>query len=92
MMTTPNGDTSFETRGYVTDPKRVGYQILTNYESIYWRALVGNAAWSLYEVLRGFCHQGSNTCYPSIQLLTTILGLKEKRVLTGWAKSIAILA
>ncbi len=89
MVTSPNGDAPFEIRGYVTDPKRVGYQVLTNYEGIYWRALVGNEAWSLYEVLRGFCHQGNNSCHPSIQLLTTILGLKEKRVLTGWAKTVA---
>jgi len=81
-------DIPFSVQGYVIDPKLVGYQILTNYESMYWRALVGNEAWSLYEILRSFCHQGNATCHPSIQLLTTILGLKEKRVLTGWAKTV----
>ena len=75
-------------RGYVTDAKRVGYQVLTNYESIYWRVLVGNDAWSLYEVLRSFCHNGNNTCTPSIQLLTTILGLEDKRALIGRSKTV----
>jgi len=66
-------------QGYVTDPKLVGYQLLTNYESTYWRALVGNDAWSLYEVLRSFCHEGRNTCNPSIRYLAAILGLKKKK-------------
>ena len=81
-------DTPVAVQGYVTDPKFVGYQILNNYESTYWRALIGNDAWGLYEVLRSFCHEGNNECYPSIRLLTSILGLKEKRVLTGWAKKV----
>jgi hypothetical protein len=74
--------------GFVTDPKLVGYQILTNYESIYWRALVGNDAWSLYETLRSFCHEGNNTCFPSIRLLMDILGIKQRRVLTGWSTTV----
>jgi hypothetical protein len=73
-----------EIQGYVTDPKLVGYQILTNYESTYWRRLVGSDAWSLYEVLRSFCYEGNSTCHPSINLLVEILGLKQRRVLTGW--------
>lgn len=76
-------DTPVELKGYVTDPKRVGYQILTNYESLYWRCLVGHEAWSLYELLRTFCHDGNNTCRPSVNLLLAVLGLKERRVLTG---------
>jgi hypothetical protein len=88
MSTDPNPDFPVDIRGYVTDPKRVGYQVLTNYESIYWRALVGNDAWSLYEVLRSFCHNGNNACSPSIQLLTTILGLEDKRALIGRSKMV----
>jgi hypothetical protein len=87
MSTEPDSDTPVDIRGYITDPKRVGYQVLTNYESIYWRALVGNAAWSLYEVLRSFCHNGNNACAPSIQFLTTILGLEDKRALIGRTKT-----
>src|SRR4030095_225012 len=75
-------------RGYVTDAKRIGYQVLTNYENIYWRALVGNAAWSLYEVLRSFCHHGNHTGNPSVQFLTTILGLEDKRALIGRSKTV----
>src|SRR5436190_23000935 len=75
---------SFEVRGYATDPKHSGYQILTNYESTYWRAFVGVQAWSLYEVLRSFCHNGNNVCYPSINYLLEVLGIKQRRVLTGW--------
>ena len=77
-------DIPFTVQGFVTDPKLVGYQVLTNYESTYWRALVGNDAWGLYEVLRSFCHEGNATCYPSVNLLLSILGLKQRRVLTGW--------
>ncbi len=77
-------DIPFSVQGYVTDPKMVGYQILTNYESTYWRALVGNDSWGLYEVLRSFCHEGNATCYPSINLLLNILGVKQRRVITGW--------
>lgn len=85
----PSGiDVPIAVQGFVTDPKLVGYQVLTNYESTYWAPLVGNEAWRLYEVLRSFCHEGHNTCHPSIRLLTAILGLQEKRVLTGWAKTI----
>src|SRR5215212_8817209 len=69
-------DAPVEVRGYATDPKSVGYQILTNYESTYWRALVGNDAWGLYEILRSFCHDGHRTCYPSIRLLVAMLGFK----------------
>ena len=54
-------DIPIAVRGFITDPKFVGYQILTNYESSYWRALMGNDAWSLYEVLRSFCHEGKNS-------------------------------
>jgi hypothetical protein len=79
----PADSSAIEVRGYVTDAKRVGYQILTNYESVYWRALVGNDAWGLYEVLRSYCHEGNRSCRPSIKLLVATLGLKEKRVLTG---------
>lgn len=71
---------------YVTDPKLVGYQMLTNYESTYWAPVVGNDAWRLYEVLRSFCHQGNNTCHPSINLLLAILGLKDRSVLIGRSK------
>lgn len=90
-MTTPvqtANDTLIEIRGYASDPKLVGYQILTNYESTYWRALVGNDAWSLYEVLRSFCHEGNNVCRPSVNLLIDILGLKQRRVLTGWTTKV----
>ncbi len=88
MMTTSSppsasADTAVEVKGYITDPKFVGYQILTNYESTYWRALVGAGAWTLFEVLRSFCHQRDNTCYPSINLLMAILGIKQRWVLTG---------
>lgn len=77
-------DIPFDVQGYITDPQRVGFQVLTNYESTYWRAVVGTDAWSLYEVLRSFCHANNKTCFPSINLLTAILGLKQRRILTGW--------
>lgn len=83
-----DADTPVEVRGYKTDPLRRGYQILWNYENIYWRALVGSDAWSLYEVLRSFCHDKNNTCYPSINLLLAILGLQDRRVLTGRVKEV----
>ncbi len=76
-------DVPIEISGYVTDPKLVGYQILTNYESTYWRALVGKDTWSLYEVLRSFCHEGNNTCNPSLKTLMAILGLTDRRQLIG---------
>ena len=89
MSTDSLADSSaIEVRGYITDAKRVGYQILTNYESVYWRALVGNDAWGFYEVLRSYCHEGNQSCCPSLTLLAATLGLKEKRVLTGWTKTI----
>ena len=50
------GDTPIEVKGFVTDPKRVGYQVLTNYENIYWGTLVDPIAWRLYQILRGFCN------------------------------------
>ena len=81
-------DILFTVQGYVTDPKLVGYQILTNYESMYWAPLVGSDAWRLYEVLRSFCHEGNNICYPSIKLLTNILGFKDKRSLIGRVKRV----
>src|SRR5215212_6278015 len=94
-MTTPiistlpgSSDIAFAVQGYVTDPKRVGYQILTNYESMYWRALAGNDAWSLYEVLRSFCHEGHNTCHPSVRLLTAMLGFEDKRSIIGRVKTV----
>ena len=83
-----DADTPVEVRGYKTDPLRRGYQILWNYENVYWRALVGSDAWSLYEVLRSFCHDKNNTCYPSINLLLAILGLQDRRVLTGRVKEV----
>ncbi len=82
MSATPT-DTSIEIQGYVTDPKFVGYQVLTNYESTYWGALVGNDAWRFYEVLRSFCHQQKSTCFPSINLLLAILGFKEREKIIG---------
>ena len=75
-------------RGFATDPKYSGYQILTNYESTYWRAFVGVQAWALYEVLRSFCHNGNNVCYPSINYLLEVLGIKQRRVLTGWSTAV----
>lgn len=84
----PKQDIAFEVRGYATDPKHSGYQILTNYESTYWRAFVGVQAWALYEVLRSFCHNGNNVCYPSINYLLEVLGIKQRRVLTGWSTEV----
>lgn len=81
-----SADTPIDVVGYETDPLRRGYQQLFNYESTYWRALVGNDAWSLYEVLRSFCHKGANTCNPSINLLLAILGIKDRSVLIGRTK------
>lgn len=83
-----NRDLAFEVRGFATDPKHSGYQILTNYESTYWRAFVGVPAWALYEVLRSFCHNGNNVCYPSINYLLEVLGIKQRRVLTGWSTEV----
>jgi hypothetical protein len=74
---------AFETHGYSLDPTRAGYQVVTNYESMYWRALVGNEAWGLYEVLRSFCHEGKNICYPSIALLMDVLRIADRRTLIG---------
>lgn len=85
-MASQQADTPLQVRGYLTDPQRAGYQILSNYESTYWRALVGNEAWSLYEVLRSFCHEGHASCFPSINTLLAILGLKDRSVLIGRAK------
>ena len=85
---TSGSDVAFEVRGFATDPKHSGYQILTNYESTYWRAFVGVQAWALYEVLRSFCHNGNNVCYPSINYLLEVLGIKQRRVLTGWSTEV----
>ena len=85
---TSGNDVAFEVRGFATDPKHSGYQILTNYESTYWRAFVGVQAWALYEVLRSFCHNGNNVCYPSINYLLEVLGIKQRRVLTGWSTEV----
>ena len=75
----------------VTDPTRYGYQVLYNYGSTYWRALLGNGAWGLYEVLRSFCHTGGEdasqfTVRVSITLLQEILGVKDRTVLIGRVK------
>lgn len=78
-------DLPLELRGYVTQPQRAGYQLLTNYESTYWRAAVGNDAWSLYEVLRSYCHRGESECFPSINLLMATLGIRDRSVLVGRA-------
>lgn len=72
--------------GFVTDPKRIGFQVLTNYENMFWRALVGSNPWGLYEVLRGYCHGESRSCHPSIATLMAILGVKDRRSLTGYAQ------
>jgi hypothetical protein len=84
----PSADIPLTIHGFVTDPKLVGYQILTNYESNYWRSLVGAPAWSLYEVLRSYCHNGQQECYPSINLLMAILDIKERRIITGRITSV----
>ena len=76
-------DTPVDIQGYITDPKFVGYQILTNYENTYWLRLVGRDAWVLYLVLRSFCHHGNGTCRPSIKLLMQILGVSDRRRLIG---------
>ena len=68
---------------FSTAPRQVGFQLLTNYESMFWRTLVTNDAWSLYEVLRSFCHDGNDHCYPSINLLMEIMGIADRRILTG---------
>ncbi|MCB0094193.1 MAG: hypothetical protein KDE50_00830 [Caldilineaceae bacterium] len=84
--TSSNLDSPVAVQGYVTDPKWVGYQVLTNYESTYWAPLIGNDAWRLYEVLRSFCHHGNQSCHPSINLLIAILGLKDRSILIGRSK------
>ena len=84
----PNGETLVEIHGYVTDPKQVGYQILNNYENLYWATLVGPIAWRLYELLRGFCHGDNNTVETTISFLTAALGLDDKRALTGRVKRV----
>lgn len=80
-----NDDLPLELRGHITHPQRAGYQLLTNYESTYWRAAVGNDAWSLYEVLRSYCHRGDSECFPSINLLLATLGIRDRSVLIGRA-------
>lgn len=88
MDTLPPTDLPIQTEGYFTDPKLVGYQVLTNYESIYWRALLGSEAWSLYEVLRGHCHQHDPICEVTINTLIAILGIRDRRELTGRVKTV----
>ena len=84
----PNGETLVEIHGYVTDPKQVGFQILNNYENLYWATLVGPVAWRLYELLRGFCHGDSNTVDSTISFLSASLGLDDSRALTGRIKRV----
>ena len=73
-----------------SDPTKHGYQLLYNYDSIYWRALIGRDAWSLYEVLKSFCHAKENVdvaiCTPSLTLLCEILGYKDRRPLLGYER------
>jgi len=76
-------DPQLEIHGYVTDPHQVGYQQLTNYESTYWRPLVGRDAWACFEVLRSFCHAQRHTCEITLRTLIDILGLTDRRQLTG---------
>ena len=85
-VTGPDAGCTFA--AFVVAPQAVGYQLLTNYESLYWRALVGRDAWSLYETLRTFCHAGDAHCFPSLRLLTAILGLGDTRLLTGYQKTV----
>jgi hypothetical protein len=83
-----NADIPVEIHGYVTDPRWSGYQIITNYENIYWRAFVGNDAWGLFEVVRSFCHNLDDTCRLSTTLLMAILGLQQQKVLTGLIRTL----
>ena len=83
VLSLPTPDTSAAWPAFSTAPRQVGFQLLTNYESMFWRTLVTNDAWSLYEVLRSFCHDGNDHCYPSINLLMEIMGIADRRILTG---------
>ena len=83
-----SADAPISIQGYVTDPKQVGYQHLTNYENFYWRPLVGNEAWGLYEVLRGHCRSDNSSCRPTLNTLMAILGIKDRRELTGRIKTV----
>ena len=83
MATHPNIDLPVRLQGYITDPKLVGYQLLTNYEVIYWQCLVGRDAWALYLLLRSYCHQNNPDCNPSIRTLMDVLGLTDRRQLIG---------
>lgn len=82
----PQADTPIEIRGYVTDPKQVGYQILNNYENLYWATLVGPVAWRLYELLRGFCHGEENIVESTVTFLTAAVSPGDRRALTGRIK------
>jgi hypothetical protein len=84
----PQAETLIEIHGYVTDPKQVGYQILNNYENLYWATLVGPVAWRMYELLRGFCHQDNNVVETTVSFLTSALGLDDRRALIGRVKKV----
>ena len=52
---------------------RRGYTITYNYALYFWRPYLGNVAFSLWQLLVSFCHDGHEECYPSLSRLARIL-------------------
>ncbi|MGQ9494075.1 MAG: hypothetical protein ACUVR2_09970 [Anaerolineae bacterium] len=73
------------------DPAQYGYTMVSNYALYFWRPYLGNAAFSLWELLLSFCYGERDIAYPSISRLARMLTNSDhnRAVVTGRRKPAA---
>jgi len=77
MAATDNGllarESPWREMGAERDPARTGFTVVHNYAHYFWRPYLGNAAFSLWELLVSFCYGNKDTAFPSLSHLARML-------------------
>lgn len=59
--------------GAERDPARTGFTLVHNYAHYFWRPFLGNAAFSLWELLVSYCYGSKDTAFPSLSHLARMM-------------------
>lgn len=66
-------DSPWREMGAERDPARTGFTLVHNYAHYFWRPYLGNAAFSLWELLVSYCYGNKDTAFPSLSHLARML-------------------
>jgi hypothetical protein len=73
----------FDVQPVDLEPTRRGYQLTYNYAVHFWLPILRPVCFAVWQALISFCFGDRDTCWPSISLLTYLVGSGNRHLITG---------